>query len=97
MLSPSQYESLLEAMEDLEDISAFDAAVARNESANVYQSQLIYFQRIQSRQNQKKLVGREGYRIRVGDFRIIYVIRNNVLAVLVIEISHRRVVHRRYV
>ena len=53
MLSPSQYESLLEAMEDLEDISAFDAAVARNESANVYQSQLIYFQRIQSRQNQK--------------------------------------------
>lgn len=60
MLSPSQYESLLEAMEDLEDISAFDAAVARNESANVYQSQLIYFQRIQSRQNQKKVGGTRG-------------------------------------
>ena len=34
----------------------------------------------------KKLSGRDGYRIRVGDFRIIYEIQKSVLVVLVIDI-----------
>jgi mRNA interferase RelE/StbE len=43
----------------------------------------------------KKLSGRDGYRIRVGDFRIIYEIQKNVLIVLVIDIGHRREIYRK--
>ena len=42
-----------------------------------------------------KLKGREdAYRLRVGDYRIIYRIEAAVLVVLVIEIGHRRDVYR---
>ena len=37
----------------------------------------------------KNLSGRDGYRIRVGDYRIIYEIQKNLLVVLVIDIGHR--------
>ena len=40
--------------------------------------------------NAKKLVGRDAYRIRVGNYRIIYEIINNELIVLVINIGHRK-------
>ena len=42
----------------------------------------------------KKLSGRDGYRIRVGDYRIIYEIQKNVLVVLIIEIGHHREIYR---
>ena len=35
------------------------------------------------------------YRVRTGDYRIIYTIRDRVLMVLVLAISHRRDVYRR--
>jgi mRNA interferase RelE/StbE len=38
----------------------------------------------------KKLKGRGGYRIRIGDYRIIYEIEDNKLVVLVIDIGHRK-------
>jgi mRNA interferase RelE/StbE len=38
----------------------------------------------------KKLKGREGYRIRVGDYRIIYEIVDNVLIVNVVALGHRK-------
>ncbi len=38
----------------------------------------------------EKLKGRPGYRIRQGNFRIIYEIYNNILIVDVIAIGHRR-------
>jgi mRNA interferase RelE/StbE len=41
-----------------------------------------------------KLAGSENWRIRVGDYRVIYEIRDDVLLVLVIEIGHRREVYR---
>ena len=41
----------------------------------------------------KKLTGRDGYRIRVGDYRIIYEIQKNVLVVLIIDIVHRREIY----
>jgi len=42
----------------------------------------------------KKLSARDGYRIRVGDYRIIYEIQNNILVVLIIDIGHRREIYR---
>jgi mRNA interferase RelE/StbE len=42
-----------------------------------------------------KLVGVEGlYRVRVGDWRIVYAIRDCELVVVVIRIGHRREVYR---
>ncbi len=35
------------------------------------------------------------WRIRVGDYRVVYEIRDNVLLVLVVAIGHRREVYRR--
>jgi len=38
----------------------------------------------------KKLIGRDAYRIRVGDYRIIYEIFDNTLIVSVIDIGDRK-------
>ncbi len=44
----------------------------------------------------KKLVGGDGqWRVRTGDFRIIYEIHDEVLLVLVIAVGHRREVYQR--
>jgi mRNA interferase RelE/StbE len=44
----------------------------------------------------KKLAGEINlYRIRVGDYRIIYQIENKQLVVLIVAIGHRRDVYRR--
>ncbi|MBI4480532.1 MAG: type II toxin-antitoxin system RelE/ParE family toxin [Acidobacteria bacterium] len=43
----------------------------------------------------RKLSGEESlYRIRVGDYRVIYQIRDKELIVLVLKIGHRREVYR---
>jgi mRNA interferase RelE/StbE len=43
----------------------------------------------------KKLVGAENeYRIRIGDYRVIYQIRKAVLMVFVIRIGHRKDIYR---
>ncbi len=41
-----------------------------------------------------KLTGRDGYRIRVGDLRIIYTLQRGRLIVLVLDIGHRREIYR---
>jgi mRNA interferase RelE/StbE len=41
-----------------------------------------------------KLVGSESWRIRVGDYRIIYDIQDSFLIITVIKIGHRREVYR---
>ncbi len=44
----------------------------------------------------KKLAGRgDLYRVRVGDYRIVYRIEDDRLVVLVIRVGHRRDVYRR--
>lgn len=44
----------------------------------------------------KKLVGGDGeWRVRTGDYRIVYEIHDNVLLVLVIAIGHRREIYDR--
>ena len=42
----------------------------------------------------RALRGREALRVRVGDYRIIYTVRDDVLQVLVVTIGHRREVYR---
>jgi mRNA interferase RelE/StbE len=42
----------------------------------------------------KKLKGRDAWRIRVGDYRVIYEIHDRVLQIIVIRIGHRREVYR---
>ena len=42
----------------------------------------------------EKLKGRDAYRIRVSDYRIIYSIENNKLLVVVVSIGHRREIYR---
>ncbi|MCG3178985.1 MAG: hypothetical protein BIFFINMI_01315 [Phycisphaerae bacterium] len=42
-----------------------------------------------------KMAGKEGFqRIRVGDYRVIYVIRDQRILVLVVRVGHRREVYR---
>jgi mRNA interferase RelE/StbE len=42
----------------------------------------------------KKLKGRNGYRVRVGNYRIIYEIFDSVLIIEVIAIGHRKDIYR---
>jgi mRNA interferase RelE/StbE len=43
----------------------------------------------------EKLAGDEAWRIRVGDYRIVYAIEDRVLVVLVLHVGDRREVYRR--
>lgn len=43
----------------------------------------------------EKLSGQERYRIRQGDYRILYEIRDDALIVMVVKIAHRRDVYRK--
>ena len=44
----------------------------------------------------KKVVGGDGeWRVRTGDFRIVYEIRDEVLLVLVVAVGHRRDIYQR--
>lgn len=42
----------------------------------------------------KKLSGLKYYRIRVGDYRVIYDIHDGKLTILVVEVGHRREIYR---
>lgn len=42
----------------------------------------------------EKLSGRERYRVRQGNYRIVYSIQDDVLTVWVIKVGHRRDVYR---
>jgi mRNA interferase RelE/StbE len=42
----------------------------------------------------RKLSGREGWRIRVGQYRVIYEIQDQVRVLTVLDVGHRREVYR---
>jgi mRNA interferase RelE/StbE len=42
-----------------------------------------------------KLTGAEAYRVRVGDYRIIYSVDGGRLIVLVLDVGHRKEIYRR--
>jgi mRNA interferase RelE/StbE len=45
-------------------------------------------------QNSQKLEGNKGYRIRIGDYRVVYTIDNKNQTILIIKIGHRREIYR---
>ncbi len=45
--------------------------------------------------NSKRLRGRDAFRVRVGDYRIIYTVEDGVLVVVVVTLGHRRDVYER--
>jgi len=42
----------------------------------------------------KKLKNFDSYRVRVGDYRIIYQIQDNVLLIIVVRVGHRKDVYK---
>ena len=42
----------------------------------------------------QKLSGGKGYRIRVGDYRIVYTIKKDSQTILIVKVRHRREVYR---
>ena len=46
-------------------------------------------------QGYKKLKGTNAYRIRCGNYRIIYEIHDNIVTIVVIDVGHRREIYRR--
>jgi mRNA interferase RelE/StbE len=44
----------------------------------------------------KKLRSRDAYRVRVGDYRIIYTIEDDVLLIVVIALGHRQGIYGRH-
>ena len=51
--------------------------------------------RIRPEAHFKKLVGDEGYRLKVGDYRVIADISRKKLTILVIKLGHRRNIYKR--
>ena len=43
----------------------------------------------------KKLVGRNGLRIRIGNYRVIYEINKNEITILVLHIGHRKNIYKK--
>ena len=44
--------------------------------------------------NAKKLHGRDGFRVRVGDYRILYIVSREEKKIEVVSIAHRKEVYR---
>lgn len=44
--------------------------------------------------NCKKLVGTDSWRVRVGEYRIVYWIEDNILSIEVVRVAHRKDVYK---
>lgn len=42
----------------------------------------------------RALRGRPGFRLRVGDYRIIYTVNDDILLIVIVTVGHRREVYR---
>ena len=42
----------------------------------------------------KKLKGRDTWRIRVGNYRVIYEIHDRILKIIVVDLGHRKEIYR---
>lgn len=44
--------------------------------------------------NCKKLVGTDSWRVRVGEYRIVYWVEDNILSIEVVRVAHRKDVYK---
>lgn len=42
----------------------------------------------------KKLIGRDGWRIRIGRYRVIYEIEDRICHILILDVGHRKDIYR---
>jgi mRNA-degrading endonuclease RelE of RelBE toxin-antitoxin system/PHD/YefM family antitoxin component YafN of YafNO toxin-antitoxin module len=128
LLSPERYDELMEALEEAEDVAAFDVAMAE-EGPNIpwdqakadlgwtcielrpaavralkkldppvarrLQGAIALLAEDPRPPAARSLRGRPGLRVRVGDYRIIYTVEDDVLLVVVVTVGHRRDVYDR--
>jgi len=81
----------------------YEVVVGKQALKQLEKIPLIYYKKIKSAlislasdprpQGYLKLKARDGYRIRVGNYRIIYEIQDDKLIVLIITIAHRKDVY----
>ena len=64
---------------------------------NIQERTIAALERIRIRPESyiEKLIGDPGYKLRVGDYRVIMDIDNNDLLVLVIKVGHRRNIYKK--
>ena len=43
----------------------------------------------------KKLKGRDAWRIRIGDYRVIYEIQDDILVITIVKVGHRQDVYKK--
>ena len=56
-------------------------------------AQAIYDLKNDPYKKAKKLKNRDGYRIRIGNYRVIYTIENDKVVIIVLDIGHRREIY----
>lgn len=76
--------------EAIRALSGMDRAIAKRIRAKI----LVLAQNPKAPDNNvKKLTGVEGYRLRVGDWRVIYTLKQQILTIVVIRAGHRSEVY----
>ena len=75
----------------LKTLARMDRAVAKRLRANIV---ALALDPLAPNNNVKKLAGIEGYRLRVGDWRIVYVLKYEILTVVVVRVGHRREIYQ---
>jgi mRNA interferase RelE/StbE len=70
------------------------ASIARRDRERIYQRLDQLALDPYATANVKKLQGEENFRLRIGDYRILYLIEDAKLVIVVVDVGHRREVYR---
>ena len=65
-----------------------------NKTATTLENKMLELEKNPRPHGCTKLQGRDGYRIRSGDYRIIYEIDDSIITVTVIDVGHRKEIYR---
>jgi mRNA interferase RelE/StbE len=72
-------------------LSGMDPAIAKRIRAKIL---ALAQNPVAPNNNVKKLTGVEGYRLRVGDWRVVYSLKRQILTIIVIRVGHRSEVYK---
>jgi mRNA interferase RelE/StbE len=70
------------------------AGIAKRDRERIYQRLDQLVADPYTMPNVKKLQGEDNFRLRVGDYRILYLIEEAELVIVVVDVGHRREVYR---